>query len=179
MKIKPEEITSVIRTEIERFDKKVETVDSGTVVQVGDGIARVYGLDECMQGELLELGKGIRAMALNLEYDNVGAVILGDSDEVMEGDMVKRTGKVVEIPVSDNVIGRVVDALGEPIDGQGPIEATTTRPPASSGSVSPLTSPWRPASKLSTPWSPSDAVSVSSSLVTARPERLRSPSIPF
>ncbi len=128
MKIKPEEITSVIRTEIERFDKKVETVDSGTVVQVGDGIARVYGLDECMQGELLELGKGIRAMALNLEYDNVGAVILGDSDEVMEGDMVKRTGKVVEIPVSDNVIGRVVDALGEPIDGQGPIDATTTRP---------------------------------------------------
>ncbi len=128
MKIKPEEITSVIRTEIERFDKKVETVDSGTVVQVGDGIARIYGLDECMQGELLELPGGIKAMALNLEYDNVGAVILGDSDEVMEGDMVRRTGQVVEIPVSDNMIGRVLDALGEPIDGLGPIEVSTTRP---------------------------------------------------
>lgn len=123
MKIKPEEITSIIRAEIERFDKKVETVDSGTVVQIGDGIARIYGLDNCMQGELLELPNGVQAMALNLEYDNVGAVILGATDAVIEGDIVKKTGRLVEIPVSDAVIGRVLDGMGAPIDGKGPIEA--------------------------------------------------------
>ncbi len=128
MKIKPEEITSVIRSEIERFDKKVETVDSGTVVQIGDGIARIYGLDNCMEGELLEMPGGVKAMALNLEYDNVGAVILGAADAVREGDIVRKTGKVVEVPVGEGMIGRVVNALGEAIDGKGTIETNSTRP---------------------------------------------------
>ncbi|PKK40424.1 ATP synthase alpha chain [Clostridiaceae bacterium JG1575] len=128
MKIKPEEITSVIRTEIERFDKKIETVDSGSVVQIGDGIARIYGLDNCMEGELLEFSGGIRAMALNLEYDNVGAVILGAADAVKEGDIVRKTGRVVEVPVGEAMIGRVVNALGEAIDGKGPIETKASRP---------------------------------------------------
>lgn len=128
MKIKPEEITSVIRTEIERFDKKVQTVDSGTVVQIGDGIARIYGLDNCMEGELLEMPGGVKAMALNLEYDNVGAVILGSADAVREGDIVRKTGKVVEVPVGEAMIGRVINALGEAIDGKGSIETTVYRP---------------------------------------------------
>ena len=128
MKIKPEEITSVIRSEIERFDKKVQTVDSGTVVQIGDGIARIYGLDNCMEGELLEMPGGVKAMALNLEYDNVGAVILGSADAVREGDIVRKTGKVVEVPVGEAMIGRVINALGEAIDGKGSIETTTYRP---------------------------------------------------
>ncbi len=128
MKIKPEEITSVIAREIERFDKKVETVESGTVVQIGDGVARIYGLDDCMEGELLELPGGIKAMALNLEYDNVGAVILGPPNAIKEGDLVRKTGKVVEVPVGDDMIGRVVDSLGQAIDGKGPINARGTRP---------------------------------------------------
>ena len=127
MKIKPEEITSVIRSEIERFDKKVQTVDSGTVVQIGDGIARIYGLDNCMEGELLEMPGGVKAMALNLEYDNVGAVILGSADAVREGDIVRKTGRVVEVPVGEAMIGRVVNALGEAIDGKGPIDTTAFR----------------------------------------------------
>lgn len=127
MKIKPEEITAVIRREIERFDKKLETVDSGTVVQVGDGIARIYGLDACMQGELLEMPGGVSAMALNLEYDNVGAVILGEANSIREGDVVRKTGKVVEVPVGENMIGRVVNALGVAIDGKGTIETNDFR----------------------------------------------------
>lgn len=127
MIIKPEEITSVIRREIERFDKKIEKVDSGTIVQIGDGIARVYGLDDCMEGELLELPGGLNAMALNLEYDNVGCVLLGNSRGIKEGDFVKKTGKIVEVPVGENMIGRVVDALGESIDGKGPIEQSAFR----------------------------------------------------
>ncbi|MFB0919189.1 MAG: F0F1 ATP synthase subunit alpha [Clostridiaceae bacterium] len=128
MIIKPEEITSVIRREIERFDKKIEKVDSGTIVQIGDGIARVYGLDDCMEGELLELPGGLNAMALNLEYDNVGCVLLGNSRGIKEGDFVKKTGKIVEVPVGENMIGRVVNALGESIDGKGPIEHSAYRP---------------------------------------------------
>lgn len=128
MKIKPEEITSVIAKEIERFDKKVETVESGTVVQIGDGVAQIYGLDDCMEGELLEMPGGIKAMALNLEYDNVGAVILGPPSAIKEGDLVRKTGKVVEVPVGDDMIGRVVDSLGQAIDGKGPINARGTRP---------------------------------------------------
>lgn len=128
MKIKPEEITSIIRQEIQRFDTKIETVDSGTVVQVGDGIVRVYGLDNCMEGELLELPHNIKAMALNLEYDNVGAVILGESDAIREGDLVKKTGRVVSVPVGEDLIGRVVDALGQPLDGKGSIKTSERRP---------------------------------------------------
>lgn len=128
MNVKPEEITSIIRKEIERYEHKIETIDSGTIVQIGDGISRVYGLDNCMQGELLEFPNGIYAMALNLEQDNVGCVLLGSEEGIKEGDIVKRTGKVVEVPVGEALVGRVVNALGQPIDGKGPIKTEETRP---------------------------------------------------
>ncbi|WML36603.1 F0F1 ATP synthase subunit alpha [Clostridium sp. OS1-26] len=128
MNIKPEEITSIIKQEIQKYEKKIETVDSGTIIQVGDGIARVYGLSECMAGELLEFPNDVYGMALNLEQDNVGCVLLGSEKGIKEGDIVKRTGKVVEVPVGDAIIGRVVNALGQPIDGKGPIKTTATRP---------------------------------------------------
>ena len=128
MNIKPEEITSIIKQQIEKYEKKIETVDSGTIIQIGDGIARVYGLDECMSGELLELPNGIFGMALNLEQDNVGCVLLGSEEGIKEGDVVKRTGKVVEVPVGDALIGRVVNSLGHPIDGKGPVLTRETRP---------------------------------------------------
>lgn len=128
MNIKPEEITSIIKSEIERYEKKIQTVDSGTIIQIGDGIARVYGLDECMEGELLEFPRGIYGMALNLEQDNVGCVLLGSEEGIKEGDIVKRTGKIVDVPVGDDLIGRVVNSLGEPIDGKGSIKAAEMRP---------------------------------------------------
>ena len=127
MNIKPEEITSIIKKEIEKYEKKIETVDSGTIIQIGDGVARAYGLDKCMAGELLELQNGVVAMALNLEQDNVGCVLLGSEEGIKEGDVIKRTGKVVEVPVGEAMISRVVDALGKPIDGKGPIVTTETR----------------------------------------------------
>jgi F-type H+-transporting ATPase subunit alpha len=128
MNIKPEEITSIIKKQIEKYEKKIETVDSGTIIQIGDGIARVYGLDECMSGELLEFPNDIFGMALNLEQDNVGCVLLGQEEGIKEGDVVKRTGKVVEVPVGDALIGRVVNSLGYPIDGKGPVLTNETRP---------------------------------------------------
>jgi len=128
MNIRPEEITSIIKQEIEKYEKKIETVDSGTIIQIGDGIARVYGLNECMAGELLEFPNGVYAMALNLEQDNVGCVLLGSEKGIKEGDIVKRTGRVVEVPVGENIVGRVVNSLGQPIDGKGPIKTTETRP---------------------------------------------------
>ncbi|MTK11997.1 MAG: F0F1 ATP synthase subunit alpha [Clostridiaceae bacterium] len=128
MNIKPEEITSIIKQEIQKYEKKIETVDSGTIIQIGDGIARVYGLSECMAGELLEFPNDVYGMALNLEQDNVGCVLLGSEKGIKEGDIVKRTGKVVEVPVGDAIIGRVVNALGQPIDGKGPIKTAATRP---------------------------------------------------
>ena len=128
MNIKPEEITSIIKGEIERYEKKIQTIDSGTIIQIGDGIARVYGLDECMEGELLEFPRGVYGMALNLEQDNVGCVLLGSEEGIKEGDIVKRTGKIVDVPVGDELIGRVVDSLGEPLDGKGPIKADEMRP---------------------------------------------------
>lgn len=127
MNIKPEEITSIIKKEIERYEKKIDTVDSGTIIQIGDGIARVYGLDDCMEGELLEFPNGIYGMALNLEQDNVGCVLLGTGEGIKEGDVVKRSGRVVEVPVGEALIGRVVNSLGVPIDGKGPIKTTETR----------------------------------------------------
>lgn len=127
MNIRPEEITSIIKQQIERYENKLETIDSGTVIQVGDGIARIYGLDQCMEGELLEFSNGIYGMALNLEQDNVGAVLLGSERGIKEGDIVKRTGRVVEVPVGEALLGRVVDALGQPIDGKGPIKAAEYR----------------------------------------------------
>ncbi|MCB2289180.1 F0F1 ATP synthase subunit alpha [Clostridium sp. CS001] len=128
MNIRPGEITSIIKQEIERYEKKIDTVDSGTIIQIGDGIARVYGLDECMAGELLEFPNGVYGMALNLEQDNVGCVLLGAGEGIKEGDIVKRSGKVVEVPVGEALIGRVVDSLGVPIDGKGPVNTTETRP---------------------------------------------------
>ncbi|WP_027632606.1 F0F1 ATP synthase subunit alpha [Clostridium hydrogeniformans] len=127
MNIKPEEITSIIRSEIQRYEKKIETIDSGTIVQIGDGISRVYGLDDCMEGELLEFPNGVYGMALNLEQDNVGCVLLGPEKGIKEGDIVKRTGKIVEVPVGEALIGRVVDSLGNPIDDKGPIKSSGVR----------------------------------------------------
>jgi F-type H+-transporting ATPase subunit alpha len=127
MNIRPEEITSIIKQQIEKYENKLETVDSGTIIQVGDGIARIYGLDDCMQGELLLFSNGVYGMALNLEQDNVGAVLFGEEKGIKEGDIVKRTGKVVEVPVGDELLGRVVNALGAPIDGKGPLNTTHTR----------------------------------------------------
>ncbi|WP_315116590.1 F0F1 ATP synthase subunit alpha [uncultured Clostridium sp.] len=128
MNISPEEITSIIKKEIERYEKKIETEDSGTIIQVGDGIARVYGLDDCMAGELLEFPNNIYGMALNLEQDNVGCVLFGEEEGLKEGDVVKRTGEVVEVPVGEALIGRVVNSLGIPIDGKGPVNTTEKRP---------------------------------------------------
>ena len=128
MNIKPEEITSIIKKEIERYEKQIVTVDSGTIIQIGDGIARVYGLDDCMEGELLEFPNGVYGMALNLEQDNVGCVLLGDEDGIKEGDIVKRTDKIVEVPVGEALLGRVVNSLGQEIDGKGPIDFAEYRP---------------------------------------------------
>lgn len=121
MNIKPEEITSIIKKEIERYEKEITTVDSGTIIQIGDGVARVYGLDDCMEGELLEFPNNVYGMALNLEQDNVGCVLLGPEEGIKEGDIVKRTNKIVEVPVGEALLGRVVNSLGEAIDGKGPI----------------------------------------------------------
>jgi F-type H+/Na+-transporting ATPase subunit alpha len=127
MIIRPEEITSIIRNEIESYQSKVETVDSGTIIQIGDGIATVYGLSECMEGELLEFPNGVFGMALNLEYDSVGCVLLGSEKGIKEGDIVKRVGRVVEVPVGEALIGRVVNSLGAPIDGKGPVSTKEMR----------------------------------------------------
>ncbi|MBQ7707655.1 MAG: F0F1 ATP synthase subunit alpha [Lachnospiraceae bacterium] len=128
MNLKPEEISSVIKEQIKNYKQKLETSDVGTVIQVADGIARIHGLENAMQGELLEFPGEVYGMVLNLEEDNVGAVLLGDSSSINEGDIVKTTGKVVEVPVGDAMLGRVVNALGQPVDGKGPISTTKTRP---------------------------------------------------
>ncbi len=125
--IKPEEITSILERELEAYKSDVEEVGVGTVLQVGDGIARIYGLKDCMVGELLEFPGGIQGMALNLEEDNVGAVLLGREAGIREGDTVKRTGNIVQIPVGEGLIGRIVNALGQPIDDKGPIVAAEYR----------------------------------------------------
>ena len=121
MNLRPEEISSVIKEQIKRYSTELEVSDVGTVIQVADGIARIHGLEKAMQGELLEFPGEVYGMVLNLEEDNIGAVLLGDSRNVNEGDTVKTTGRVVEVPVGDALTGRVVNALGQPIDGKGPI----------------------------------------------------------
>lgn len=128
MGLKPEEISSVIKELIKNYDKKLDTVEVGSIIEVGDGIARVYGLDNAMAGELLELPGGVYAMALNLEQDNIGCVLLGSDKNLKEGDPVKRTGRIVEVPVGDALIGRVVNSLGQAIDGKGKIESNKYRP---------------------------------------------------
>ena len=127
MNLRPEEISSVIKEQIERYSTKLEVSDVGTVIQVADGIARIHGLENAMQGELLEFPGEIYGMVLNLEEDNVGAVLLGDTSSISEGDTVKTTGRVVEVPVGDAMSGRVVNALGQPIDGKGPIHTDRYR----------------------------------------------------
>ena len=127
MNLKPEEISSVIKEQIKRYASDLEVSDVGTVIQVADGIARVYGLNNAMQGELLEFPGEVYGMVLNLEEDNVGAVLLGSRRNISEGDQVKTTGRVVEVPVGDNMLGRVVNALGQPIDGKGPIQTDKYR----------------------------------------------------
>ena len=127
MNLKPEEISSVIKDQIERYASALEVSDVGTVIQVADGIARVHGLSNAMQGELLEFPGEVYGMVLNLEEDNVGAVLLGSHRNINEGDIVKTTGRVVEVPVGDELLGRVVNALGQPIDGKGPIQTDKFR----------------------------------------------------
>ncbi|MBE5942487.1 MAG: F0F1 ATP synthase subunit alpha [Lachnospiraceae bacterium] len=128
MNLRPEEISSVIKEQIKNYSKELETSEVGTVIQVADGIARVHGLEKAMQGELLEFPGEVYGMVMNLEEDNVGAVLLGANKNINEGDTVKTTGRVVEVPVGDGMLGRVVNALGQPIDGKGPIKADKTRP---------------------------------------------------
>ncbi len=128
MNLRPEEISSVIKEQIKNYKGKLDVSDFGTVIQVGDGIARVYGLDNCMAGELVQFNDDVYGMAQNLEEDNVGVVILGSDREIKEGDIVKPTGTVVEVPVGDAMLGRVVNALGQPLDGKGPIVTSETRP---------------------------------------------------
>lgn len=128
MSIRPEEISSLIKKQIEAYKTDIEVADVGTVIQVGDGIARIHGLENVMAGELLEFSNGVMGMAQNLEEYNVGVIILGPYTEIREGDQVKRTGRIMEVPAGEALLGRVVNALGQPIDGKGPIETTEFRP---------------------------------------------------
>lgn len=128
MAIRPEEISAILKQQIERFETDVRVEDVGTVIMVGDGIARVWGLEKCMAGELLEFQGGTYGMALNLEEDNIGAVLLGPYSHIKEGDTVKRTGRIVEVPVGEALIGRIVNPLGQPLDGKGPIVTDKYRP---------------------------------------------------
>lgn len=126
--MRPEEITAIIKQQIERYQVDLNVDDVGTVIEVGDGIARIHGLEKAMAGELLELPNSVYGMVLNLEEDNVGAVLLGGETEIREGDTVRRTGRIMEVPVGEAIIGRVVNALGQPVDGKGPINTTEFRP---------------------------------------------------
>ena len=127
MQIRAEEISQVIREQIKDYDKKVEVSETGTVLSVGDGIARVYGVEKAMAGELLEFPGGILGMVLNLEEDNVGVAVMGEVEHIKEGDMVKRTGRIADVPVGDAVLGRVIDSVGNPLDGKGPIDTPDRR----------------------------------------------------
>ena len=128
MSIRPDEISSILKEEIQNFDQTVETSEIGTVIEVGDGIARVHGLQNAMVNELLEFPGGVKGMAQNLEEDNIGCILLGEFEHIKDGDPVNRTGRIIEVPGGEALIGRVVKAIGEPIDGKGPIETTKTRP---------------------------------------------------
>lgn len=128
MSIRPDEISAILKTQIKNFDTKLEASEVGMVIEVGDGIARVHGLQNTMVNELLEFPGGVKGMAQNLEEDNIGCIILGEYIHIKEGDLVKRTGRIVEVPVGDALIGRVVNAIGEPIDGKGPIVTDKSRP---------------------------------------------------
>ncbi len=127
MNLRPEEICSVIKEQIKRYENQLDYQEVGTVIQVGDGIARIHGLEKCMAGELLVFPGDVYGMTLNLEEDNVGCVLMGSDEHIKEGDMVKRTGKIVQVPTGEAMLGRVVNALGQPIDGKGPIQTDTFR----------------------------------------------------
>ena len=129
MNIRPEEVSSIIRQEIQNFGTELRARGVGQVIQVGDGIARVHGLSDAMAGELIEFPGGVMGMALNLEEDNVGCILLGSDREIREGDLVHTTGRVAQVPVGEALTGRVVNALGQPIDGKGPVTATISAPP--------------------------------------------------
>ncbi|MDP6739352.1 MAG: F0F1 ATP synthase subunit alpha, partial [Planctomycetota bacterium] len=124
MDLRPAEVTSILEKEIENYQGDTRMQSVGTVLSVGDGVARVYGLDDCMMNELLEFGAGVRGIALNLEEDNVGCVLLGDAAKVREGDTVKATGRIISVPTGPQLLGRVVNALGDPVDGKGPLGTT-------------------------------------------------------
>ncbi|GIO33174.1 MULTISPECIES: F0F1 ATP synthase subunit alpha [Paenibacillus] len=128
MSIRPEEISTLIKSQIEQYKSEIEVSEVGTVIQVSDGIARVHGIDNCMAGELVEFENGVVGLALNLEESNVGVVILGPYTEIKEGDQVKRTGRIMQVPVGEALLGRVVNPLGQPVDGKGPIETADFRP---------------------------------------------------
>jgi len=128
MNLRPEEISAVIKEQIEKYEQELETVGVGTVLNVGDGIARLYGLEDCVAGELLEFPHGVYGMVFNLEEESVGAILLGDENLIKEGDRVRRTGRVVEVPVGEEMLGRTVNGLGQPLDGEGPIESEKFRP---------------------------------------------------
>src|ERR1700726_1793453 len=126
--IKADEITKILRAQIANYDQSVAVDEVGTVISVGDGIARIYGLEKVMAGEMLEFPHDVFGIALNLEEESVGAVLLGEFKEIKEGDLVKRTGRIISVPVGDELLGRVVNALGQPIDGKGPIVAKQSSP---------------------------------------------------
>lgn len=128
MDIKPEEITSILEDKIKNFDFAIKTEDVGRVITAGDGIAKIYGLDEAIYGEMVEFESGVYGMVMNLEEDSVGVIVLGEPESIKEGTMVKRTGKVVEVPVGYGLLGRVVNPLGQPLDGKGPVKSDGTRP---------------------------------------------------
>jgi F-type H+-transporting ATPase subunit alpha len=125
--IKPAEITDILKREIKEYDREIDVAETGTVLSQGDGIARVYGLERVMAGELVEFPGGVNGLVLNLEEDNVGVAIMGEAAHVREGDLVRRTGRILEVPVGEGLVGRVVDALGQPIDGKGPIQTSESR----------------------------------------------------
>ena len=128
MNLRPEEISSIIKNQIKNYETKIEQAEVGTVILVGDGIAKAHGLDNCMANELLEFDGGDFGMALNLEENIVSIVLLSNTSDIKEGTVVRRTGKVVSVPVGDAMLGRVVNALGQPIDGKGPINTSAVRP---------------------------------------------------
>ena len=127
MDIKPAEITDILKREIKEYDREIDVAETGTVLSAGDGIARVYGLETAMAGELVEFPGGISGMVLNLEEDNVGVAVMGEANHIREGDLVRRTGRIIEVPVGESLVGRVVDALGNPVDGKGPIASDEAR----------------------------------------------------
>src|SRR5688572_6665595 len=127
MAVRPDEITAILKAQIEQFGADAAAVNVGTIVEAGDGIARVHGLSECMYSELVEFESGVMGLAMNLEEETVGVLVLGDHTEIEEGQQVKTTGRIAQVPVGEAMLGRVVDALGNPIDGKGPINATGRR----------------------------------------------------